>query len=265
MRQFKALALCCAALLLVWPNAPVRAQGCILARQCAANLGGLGSPYLAPGEWQFDSTLRWLDAWRHYNGQVEQVQRALLHNNVVNRQRLLELGGDYGVTDRLAVSLGIPVLLHGSWSLPIPTGNPPTPLGPRYTQNSWGIGDITLNARYWLLSPSRNMKQNISLGVGIQAPTGDPDVKSNFPDLTGKNIALRSVDPSIQPGLGAWAFPVDLRAFKEIGNCTLYTSGTYLITPTNVNGTLSPISNLKGSLSPGQLYQKYDSVPDQYI
>jgi len=239
------------------------AQGCIVARQCAPLYSADESAYMQPYHWKFDLSLRVLDAARHYNGTVEQVIRQTNHNNVVNRQRLLDLGGSYAASKQLSLSVSVPVLLYGRWSIPLPL----TPAGPRYSQIAKGVGDISLSAKYWLLPVSHNPKQNISIGVGVEAPTGNPHETSPFPNLQGKNPGvIRPVDQSIQPGLGAWAFPVEFQAFKSIKKVTFFASGTYLLTPTNINGTPSIVANLFDGVMPaGKEYQRFNSVPDQYL
>ncbi len=236
-------------------------QGCILARQCAS-VFDTSSPYLKPHEWIFSSSLRWLDATRHYSGSTEQTQRDTLGTNVVNRQRLLDLSGNYQVTDADSVVLSIPILLRGSWSVPLPvaTGNP------RYTQRAAGIGDVVATVRHWVHDVNKFDKENYSLGLGLKLPTGNPHAMAPFPDLTGGNIISRPVDQSIQPGDGGWGFNTEFNAFKLIGKFNLFASGTYLINPKNVNGTPSILSVLNnGVLTPANEYRRYNSVPDQYL
>ncbi len=254
-------ALCLAALSV--PAIRSMSQGCIVARQCAPLFSSDQTPYLTPLHWKLDLSLRVLDAARHYNGTVEQTIRQTNHTNVVNRQRILDLGGTYGVNNQLSLAVNVPVLIYGRWSLPLPV----TAAGTRYEMNGEGLGDISVSAKYWLLPTKKNPTQNVSLGVGVQAPTGNPHKRSAFPDLNGNNPnVLRPVDQSIQPGLGAWAFPVDGQAFKSFKKVTLFASATYLITPTNINGTPSILSDLYNNVIPaGKGYEKYNSVPDQYL
>ena len=217
---------------------------------------------MSKNHWRLDSSLRILDASRHYSGTVEQVQRGIQHTNVVNRQRILDVSAGYAVTEQLNVSFNVPVLLYGRWSVPLPV----TSAGTRYGFQSMGLGDVAVQAKYWLLNTKHNPRQNIMVGAGVQAPTGDPHYTRPFPDITGQNIAEKPVDQSIQPGQGAWGFPVDIQAFKSIGNITLYMSGTYLINPTNINGTPSILTDLLGpNLPASREYARYNSVPDQYL
>jgi len=226
-------------------------------------LGAQRTPYLRAGEWQLGTSLRWLDSYRHFAGTVEQTQRADRKNNVVNRQRIWDVSGTYALNQQCSLTLSVPVLLHGSWSIPLPINPAP---GPRYRQDSSGLGDITLTARYWLLSCRKHTRENIGVGLGIKAPTGDPHVEDDFPDIDGKNLRKRAVDQSIQPGDGGWGIVFDIQTFKIIGTTTWFFSGTYLANPKDVNGTPSIVSVLRnGVLAPADEYRRYNSVPDQYV
>jgi hypothetical protein len=236
-------------------------QGCILARQCAPIFGGR-NPYMTPHDFLFSASLRWLDATRHFSGSAEQFQRAAAGNNVVNRQRILDLGGTYQANLQESVSISIPVLLRGSWSVPLPV-NPP---GQRYSLHGDGLGDVVITLRRWVHDVEKYKNENYSLGLGVKFPTGDPHQTSLFPDITGQNLIQRPVDQSIQPGDGGFGVVFDLQGFKQMGKLTLFASATYLANPKNVNGTPSILSDLfNGVLSPSDEYRRYNSVPDQYL
>jgi hypothetical protein len=225
-------------------------------------LGAQTSPYLSPYEWQLSVNLRWLDSFRHFAGSAEQFEREHSKNNVVNRQRILDFSGTYALSRQCNITLSVPVLLHGSWSIPLPVRPP----GPRYTQNAAGLGDIIVTSRWWLLDCTKHTRGNVSLGFGIKFPTGDPHVNSDFPNFNGQNIRPRPVDMSIQPGDGGWGFVLDVQGFQQVGNATLFASGIYLVNPRNVNGTPSILANLRDDvLTPEQEYRRYNSVSDQYV
>ncbi|HEU4753583.1 MAG TPA: hypothetical protein VFU47_10790, partial [Armatimonadota bacterium] len=225
-------------------------------------LGAQQDPYLLRHEWQLSASYRTLRSDRHFNGTVEQTEREKLGNNVVNKQRILDLGATYAVDRQLNVTLGVPILTYGSWSIPLPI-NPP---GTRYVQSASGLGDITLTGRYWLLDAERSRKGNVALGLGVKFPTGNPDARDLFPDRTGGNPQVKPVDQSVQPGDGGWGVILDTQMFRRIGSVTAFASGTYLINPRNTNDTKSIISNLFGGNIPATLQDfKFNSVPDQYL
>lgn len=238
------------------------AQGCILARLSSPLLGGAGGPYLGRNEWQVSATYRILSADTHFAGIKEVLQRELKHNNVINKQQILDIGITRELTRRTNLSVGIPILTDGSWSVPVPVEPP----GPRQTQRASGLGDVSLTVRYWVLEPERHPNGNLELGVGVKAPTGDANAKHRFPDATGRVFSQMPVDQSIQPGDGGWGIDLDAQGFKQVGTATLFASATYLVNPRNKNGTESSVLFLCGGTIPPNLQRfKYNSVPDQYL
>lgn len=236
------------------------AQGCILARQSSPLHNE--DPYLLRGEWQLSATYRWLRADTHFAGTTELLQRERLRNNVVNQQQLLDIGVTHAVNRRLNLTLGIPILMYGGWSVPVPV----FPAGERQVQSAEGLGDLSLTGRYWLQDPDRHLRGNVALGLGIKAPTGNYNAKDRFPDATGERFSVMPVDQSIQPGDGGWGINLDLQAFRRVGSATLFANGTYLVNPRNTNGTESSVLFLcGGDIPPNLMRFKYNSVPDQYL
>lgn len=236
------------------------AQGCILARQSSPLHNE--DPYLLRREWQISTTYRWLRADTHFAGTTELVQRERERNNVVNQQQLLDIGVTHAVSRRLNLTLGIPILMYGGWSVPVPVAPP----GERQVQSAEGLGDLSLTGRYWLADPDRHMRGNVALGLGIKAPTGNSNAKDKFPDATGERFAVMPVDQSIQPGDGGWGINLDFQAFQRVGSATLFANGTYLVNPRERNNTESSVLFLcGGDIPPNLLRFKYNSVPDQYL
>lgn len=227
---------------------------------------GVEGPYLQKGGFLFTQSFRYQNASRHFSGTKEQTIRRDYANQVHNEQRLADFGFTYGMTESSSLALSIPYLLYGSWSVHLPIGppfQPTTPKGPRYKQSSEGLGDISLLSRTWLFEPEANPDQNVALGFGVKAPTGESNYKQDFPDLMGKHMRERSVDSSIQPGDGGWGAILDIQSFKRLDWCTLFLSGTYLLNPRNTNTTDSIVSNLLGAANTLPEL-RYNSVPDQY-
>ncbi len=239
-----------------------KAQGCILARQSAPVVGGLESPYLSPNEWQVFATYRTLRADTHFIGTTEDLTRKRRKNFVVNKQQLLDIGLTRAITKRLNLTLGVPILTYGSWSVPVPV----VPTGQRQVQSASGLGDISLTGRYWLWDPDKHFDGNLELGLGVKAPTGNPDAKDRFSDARGRVFSVMPVDQSIQPGDGSWGFNLDAQGFKRIGSATLFGSVTYLVSPRNTNNTESSALFLCGGvIPPGFKRYLFNSVPDQYL
>jgi hypothetical protein len=227
-------------------------------------LGAQRSPYLEPGKWQLDATFRWLDSDRHFAGTEEQVERHELGNFVINRQRLLDLSPTYALTRQTNLSLSVPFLAYGSWSIPKPIR--PVP-GPRETQSTSGLGDLSLVARHWMFNTARHERGNVSLGAGLKFPTGNYRATDEFTNLVGDLRRRKPVDQSIQPGDGGLGVVLDLQGFQHVGSAVFFASGSYLINPRNTNGTPSIIATLFDGLEvPDHLaHLTVNSVPDQYI
>ena len=236
----------------------------MVSRQCAPGIGATqeGGAYLKKGQWQISTTYRQLVSDDHYNGINEQTGRHADGTYVINKQKILDFNGTYAVNERFNVSLSVPYLAHGSWSIPLPL----RPVrGPRFQQDSHGIGDIILTGRYWMLDTQKHPKQNISFGVGIKAPTGEHDRTDMFPDINGANIQQRAVDQSIQPGDGGWGILLDTQMFKAFGRTTAFVTGTYLLNPRDTNGTPSIRATLGLPPDPVRPSLQVNSVPDQYV
>ena len=233
----------------------------MLVRQNAPVFGASASDYLAAHTWQVGLSYRGLKSDDHYVGTQEQLERHQLGNFVINRQNVLDLSVTRALNARLSLSASVPLVI-ASWSIPLPVR--PVP-GPRVQQNAWGIGDTVLTGRSWLRDPARAERGNASLGLGIKVPTGSSGVKDLYPDLSGRNSALKVVDQSIQPGDGGWGIVGEAAGFWRIGGVTAFASGTYLANPTDTNGQPSIISGLGAAATAATANRLVNSVPDQYL
>ena len=224
-------------------------------------IGASENLYQPPHTWQVGLSYRQLHSEDHYVGTTEQLERHVLGNFVINRQRMVDLAATYAVSRRASVSVSVPVVV-ASWSIPLPVR--PVP-GPRYQQDAHGLGDVVISGRSWLLDPSRHMRGNVLFGLGVKAPTGPSDVRDEYPDLTGRNISAKVVDQSIQPGDGGWGFSIDAQAFQRFGAAVAFATGTYLANPRNTNDAPSIIQGLGVPITPATANRAFNSVPDQYL
>jgi len=237
------------------------AQGCIAIRNNEPLFGASEQVVFAPGEWQVFFNFRDAKSTDHYNGTKFQYQRQSANNYVSNTQQLYDLGASYNVTQRFSVSGLIPVV-NATWSLPTPTSGT---LGPRREQNASGIGDVSAQARFWLLDPVKHPRGNWSVSLGFKAPTGEHDAKDEYPDITATNDTLKAVDQSIQPGDGGWGVIFETQAYKTLKHMSFYGSGFYLANPRDTNGTPSIIVGLGLGANPAFADLLDNSVPDQYL
>lgn len=233
----------------------------MLIRQNAPVLGASEDVLTQAGQWQVSLSYRGLESDTHYSGTERQRHREVDQNFVINRQMLLDLGITYQVNRRFSLSLGVPYV-DASWSIPLPTQPEP---GPRSQQDASGIGDVSLTGRYWLRDPATATRGNVSLGLGVKAPTGDEAATDVYPEFSGENPERKAVDQSIQPGDGGWGVMLELLAFRRVGPATLFATGTYLANPRDTNDTPSIIPGLGLSDRPGLEGLEVNSVPDQYV
>jgi hypothetical protein len=93
---------------------------------------------------------------------------------------------------------------------------------------------------------------NVSLGLGVKAPTGSHTVGSKFYTATGS--VDFPADQTIQPGDGGWGLIFETQAYRQITERTVaYASGSYLANPkAHTDVQLAPNSG------------PYWSVPDVY-
>jgi hypothetical protein len=219
----------------------------VIGVQCAGTegSGSHDSGFLERGRWQLSIGLRKQRSHRHFIGTQEQKQRAAQGTEVVNNIYLYDAALTYAVSRRFNLTVAVPFQRATRRS-----GSSPQVF------HSTGVGDVTLMARWWLFKPPSESGQNISFGIGIKFPTGNPGVKDTVPNTNGVGTVTRVVDQSIQLGDGGWGIPLDIQAYKRFGKTTVYASGTYLLNPRDTNGVLT------GRSRPSEAIM---SVSDQYL
>jgi hypothetical protein len=259
MKQSSCAALLALSLSLIGSRA-ASAQGCVLIRESAPLFGAATSTYQRPGEWELDVSFRDSTADRHYSLDVFQAQRTALGTYVINKQKQTLFSVSHAVTTRFSFVVNVPIVV-ASWSIPSPTT--PTP-GPRATQHGQGLGDISVLGRYWLLDPASHGSRNLSVGLGVKAPTGPSDETDTFVNLNGLNPSAKAVDQSVQPGDGGWGLQMEIQGFTRAGRAFAFGSVDYLANPQDVNGTPSILVGL-GLPSTTIPLRNVNSVPDQYV
>jgi len=265
-----------AALILAY-GADVRAQGCVASRidanvncpshdSLAARDTDGNSYHLKPGRWQASFGYRWFRSHRHFVGSVEQnaanvangtAERDRSSSEVINHVHIPAVSLGYGLSDRVSLGADLPIFIARRKS----PGNATRPMD---RTEARGIGDLTLAARYWVGNPKGFASQNLQVGLGIKAPTGNDKVEDDFlvrlDSVTGAPITeRRPVDQSIQPGDGGWGLYAEFQAFKAFGRVTAFASGNYLSNPREQNDWYrNPTATTQDPIS-GKL-----SICDQY-
>ena len=230
---------------------PAHAQGCIVARSSSMDMapeteGG----YLDPGDWSVAIGYRHQFSYEHFVGNVEQTYRVQQGTEVMNKINLQDIDLTYQATPRFSFTLSVPVLLASRRSN-----------NSYYTSTTSGIGDTSLVAQGWLWNPRTTKRGNISIGLGVQAPTGkDNEANNVYTTATATAPTLVTADYSIQPGSGGWGAVFQWQAFRAAGNAfTFYTDGDYLATQGGYNNVLRSATALNQPLT------AYNAIQDQYL
>jgi hypothetical protein len=228
------------------------AGGVVAARSLPLNPRAGEAPQLEAGEWSAALTYRYLHADKGYIGS----ERWANSDAIVARTKVhsFDLQAAYAFNSRYSVALTAP-FVYGERSSVLDHD------GTRHTTRAGGLSDMRLMGYAWLFGPERAMG-NVSVGIGMKAPTGDSEATDTFYKPTGREV--RPVDQAIQPGDGGWGIELELLAYQKIVDRLYgYVSGAYLINPRETNDAYTtapypPGPNPNGAVRPL-------SVPDQYL
>ena len=168
----------------------------------------------------------------------------------MNKINLQDINVTYQATSRISVTLTVPILFASRRSN-----------NAFSTTHSAGLGDMAVVAQGWLWNPRHAKRGNISIGLGVQAPTGKDNVQNNLlTSATATTPTLTTVDYSIQPGSGGWGMIFQWQAFRELGHSTtVYTNGSYVATQGGTNNVLRSATALSQPLT------AYNAIQDQYL
>jgi hypothetical protein len=236
-------------------SAAAKAQGCVAIRHMSSCSVGNASSLLQPKHFQFSASYRYFRSHRHFSGTTENKERVELGSEVINLSNSLDLGLTYALTNRLSVSMIVPLSYTDRSSLyEHDRVN-------RYSSQSYGLGDIRLTANYWLLKPEVYPDQNISIGLGVKLPTGNFNAQDDF-FIKPNAPERRPVDQSMQLGDGGVGITLEMQAYKQLfENTSIYVGGFYMLNPRDTNQTRTYRETLRATLS----NEKYMSVPDQFM
>ncbi|WP_224997389.1 hypothetical protein [Cesiribacter sp. SM1] len=246
-----------AVLLTLFNSHRADAQGCVAIRHFSSCNGNtLSSAILAKGDWQLGSNYRYFKSFRHFRGTHEEPDRIANNTEVINHSHAWDFSLTYGMSNRAFAYLSLPLVLNERSSL-YEHGRTS-----RNTTFSRGIADVRLGAGYWLISPDKNTKGNLAVGLGIKLPTGNYQATDIFYNVGPQGEPqVRPVDQSIQPGDGGFGFSAEIQMYRQLANRVFaYGSGFYLLNPREANG----VRTFRETLSPVLQNEAIMSVPDQY-
>jgi hypothetical protein len=208
--------------------------------------GGL-STYLNKGDLQVTVSYRGYESTKHFQGKKPFPE--LDANGPINRQHQLNFDFTYAFSQKLNLSLNVPVHVN---SFSVRRAAPGNPVPFFQKTESKGVGDISVRARYWLLSTERS-DRNIGVSVGLKMPTG----KANREDqIVGRVVP---VDISVQTGDKGWGMTAGVQGFQRIKRVNIYGAASYLFNPRNTTG----VPTFFGSLTNAR-NTTVNSVPDQF-
>jgi len=200
------------------------------------SLGGQRTSFFRKGELQLGIAYRRLYADRWYVGTEVREDLAPFGQPLYLDINSVDLGLVYGLSDRLAIALTVP-FSYGTHSR-IYGGSGED--GDRHVVESGGLGDVSLVATAWLLDPLVHGRGNVSIGIGVKAPTGNHRVK-DFVAFADSSVGVRTVDQSIQLGDGGWGVVLQAQAFHQVfSRASAYFIGWYLVSTKEHSDVTSP-------------------------
>lgn len=242
-------------------------QGCVAIRQMGSSgSNNHNSSPLTTGQLQVFTSYRYFESFRHFRGSEEETHRVEEGTEVINTVNSMDLGATYMFSDRLALTMIVPITDYSRSSLYEHYGNSPTrnPDQMRFNTGSSGIGDIRITPSYSVLNSAVfEGIADLRIGVGIKIPTGDSDIEGDFHrlDENGEDYTItRPVDQSIQLGDGTWGYTLEVQGYRRLYKATaLYFNGFYLFNPSETNDTLT-----RGTAEGVNPLIAYHSAADQF-
>ena len=131
---------------------------------------------------------------------------------------ILDLDVLYALSNRISLDLTIPYLT-GSGGLVQGDGQ-------FHAYHASGIGDVALQAEYWLSDPTKPSAFSGSVDFGIKAPTGRDNVHGQFYSPNG--TVIQPIDEAFQLGNGGWELLFRAQGTAALGGPFFaYGSGYY--------------------------------------
>jgi hypothetical protein len=210
---------------------------------------------LEPHQWVASISYRYFHSYHYFDANGNEVNIPAIKNDTY--VDLFDIAATYAVTKRFSLTLELPVQ-YGSRTNAYEHDGIHV-----HTMRASGIGDLRLSASYLVLDPNTHPDQNISLSLGVKAPTGDDAATDWSFRPTGPE--LRPVNVAIEPGDGGWGIIPSVNAFAKVYTRTFaYFNGFYLINPRETNG-VHTVNFDKMSFTHGDHGLMVNSVPDQVM
>jgi hypothetical protein len=199
--------------------ANISAQGCMPLHFTTPSLGGEEIVFLRPHQWQVGLATRRVTTDKFFVGDTEKPSAGPFGQTVNLWLNSADVSLTYGLTEQTSLSVSVP-LFYG-------TAEQTNADTKRHQVSNKGVGDISVTANRWLWAPSRNPTGNMSLGLGLKAPTGGYHAMGDFYSATG-TVTQSMVTPTLQLGDGGWAILAQTQAYRQVfARTAAYASGAY--------------------------------------
>ncbi len=196
------------------------------------SLGGRGDSYPDPGQLQVGISYRYLSASDFFVGREQHDELGPFGRPLDFKLHSFTASVNYALTERFSVALNIPFSTGEETRL--------YPDRKYHTSSASGIGDIHLVGSAWLWDPLNVPRGNISLGLGMKAPTGSNKSPGYDWSASGDSTPA-TLDQAIQLGDGGWGVLFQAEAFRRIRDRSFaYASGQYLANPKEKTNIVSP-------------------------
>lgn len=189
-------------------------------------MGLLNQPFLLAKQWQAQLSYQYANTDQFFVGDERNDAAGPGGKAPKRKVNIIDLDLYYGITNRLSVDLTVP-FLWGSGGFYDPAGS-----GKFFDFHAGGLGDMALQAEYWLNDPTMPSRIQGSVDMGIKFPTGSDAVTGPYP-----NGAMLPIDEAFQLGNGGWEILLRAQGTAPIvGDLSAYGSGYYGLSLTGTNG-----------------------------
>ena len=186
------------------------------------NLGGQGEAYQPSNEWQVTLAYRRLMSNQWFIGTQDSSPLAPGGQSPVFKINTFVADVAYAINDRFRVRTSVPFSMgtvSHVWADKL-----------IHEQSANGIGDVSVMGEAWVLTPRTHANGNVSIGLGLKAPTGSHTTQSQYYTATG--AVAYPADQTIQPGDGGWAVTLQGQGFRQLSERTYaYAFGSYMASP----------------------------------
>ncbi|MCU1322500.1 MAG: hypothetical protein JWM43_2149 [Acidobacteriaceae bacterium] len=213
-------------------------QGCLTGSQPTTGQLFRHHPITVEVDW------RSFSSFRHFVGEAEQTQRAVLNTQIKNHQNIYNISVETQLTPRWSANIFVPVL----------QGTRNQKYAPNGIYDIAGVGDIIVGAQAWMLRSASERGGNVALSFGLKLPTGLNNGMGTG-RLSNGTIQKVVADQSLQPGDGTWGFTLGSQAYQQTYLHTIaYFQGSWLFNPADTNGVQTFRSGAEGIMSATDQY-----------